>query len=653
MKKRIISIDTETFLARYPDHPNPTGVCIGFYDGECYEICSFKTTALLGKLENILEDSIIVGHNIAFDLHVILKKFPSLLDLVWKAMQEGRVRDTMIRNSLYQISTTGYIDPASNSLAACAEKWLGVVLPEEDKNDPEAWRYNYAKLADVPVDQYPAKALSYLESDIRVTYDLYMAQDKANTGSGRGSIKTEALQVMSAYCLRLAEIEGINVDQNKLKEIENEVESSVLPITHDLQVAGVIRENGTKDKAAIVKHLEELGAMEKTQKGNLKTSRDVLRGFIEKSDTVKKLVSLSEVEKVLTTYIPQMQFPRIHPRFNNIVKTLRTSCLGSDYYKTKGEWTGKNKLKLGHGLPSVNFQNIPRSGGLRQCFVPAEGEVFLCADYSNLELVCAAQMLYEKYGPNHMWSYLNKGNNYHDIMGHQLFRFFEDNEVELDEYMKKLSQNDGSAKHYRQMAKPINLGIPGGQGVNRIREAAEQTYGVTLSTMDAEYCRETFCNTCPEMVRYLKYDMQELKNGGFKYKDGKQIPLYDIVICGIHMANKTYTEAANSIFMQVRAAIGVKIAMTMLCRDIQTNRDSPLYRAKFHAVIHDEFLISIKEGKAQEGRDRMADLMLQGMQQVCPHTMVGCEAMIMNSWGKSSDDTKKYQLKSNEVGYVG
>jgi DNA polymerase-1 len=86
-------------------------------------------------------------------------------------------------------------------------------------------------------------------------------------------------------------------------------------------------------------------------------------------------------EKLVSTYLSKMSQAGIYPKFGYLVETGRTSCSG------------------------FNLQNLPKEKGetsaantIRGCFVPAEGMVFIDADYSQIELVVLGYALDRQFG---------------------------------------------------------------------------------------------------------------------------------------------------------------------------------------------------------------------------------------------------------------
>src|SRR5262249_45427293 len=112
------------------------------------------------------------------------------------------------------------------------------------------------------------------------------------------------------------------------------------------------------------------------------------------------LVGFRHVEKLLA-YLNKMARPRVHARFGCLLETGRTSCGGG-----------------------LNLQNLPReqsedraSASIRGAFVPDPGEVFLDADYAQVELVVLAHVLSRQFGlGNGLEGLINGGQDVHRLI---------------------------------------------------------------------------------------------------------------------------------------------------------------------------------------------------------------------------------------------
>jgi DNA polymerase family A len=181
---------------------------------------------------------------------------------------------------------------------------------------------------------------------------------------------------------------------------------------------------------------------------------------------------------------------RVHPRYNVMVRTGRTSC----------------------SVPNV--QNLPRKGGLRELFIPAPGHLLLAVDYSFIELRTLAAVCEARYGFSRLADTIRAGIDPHCyaaalLLGRTLEVFMALAEVE-DEVVE-----DGVVKRvkgywfkrHRQNAKAINFGVPGGQRAQSLVEYARNTYGVVLTLEQAEAFRTRLIEGIyPELALFLADD---------------------------------------------------------------------------------------------------------------------------------------------------
>ena len=117
----------------------------------------------------------------------------------------------------------------------------------------------------------------------------------------------------------------------------------------------------------------------KTRKGQYSTTEEVLAKLKDHHPIVGKILELRGIRKLLSTYVnalPQLINPvtgRIHTTYNQTVTA-----------------TGR----LSSANP--NIQNIPvrNEDGreIRKAFIPARGNLFFSADYSQIELRLVADM---------------------------------------------------------------------------------------------------------------------------------------------------------------------------------------------------------------------------------------------------------------------
>src|SRR6266702_4052452 len=100
---RFISFDAETFLVA-SGMVAPRMVCLSYQDDAGAKLLS-RVDGMGWLREQLLDcNTILVGHNVAYDLGVACAEDVFFVPLVFQAYKEGRVRCTMVRQMLLDIA---------------------------------------------------------------------------------------------------------------------------------------------------------------------------------------------------------------------------------------------------------------------------------------------------------------------------------------------------------------------------------------------------------------------------------------------------------------------------------------------------------------------------------------------------------------------
>jgi DNA polymerase-1 len=119
-----------------------------------------------------------------------------------------------------------------------------------------------------------------------------------------------------------------------------------------------------------------------------------------------------------------------------------------------------------------NMQQIPRDAEIRKCFVPDEGNKFILADYSQVELRVAAQLT----GDERMIDAYRKGGDLHKLTASLITG------TPLEEVTRS----------QRQAAKAVNFGLIFAMGARGLKSYSEDVYGVEMSLDEAEAFRSRY-----------------------------------------------------------------------------------------------------------------------------------------------------------------
>lgn len=707
MVRRYIGFDTETYLIT-PGNMAPRLVVASFSSDDPFGpgyILKLRDAAL-DHFEILIQDPsvVLVGHNIAFDLAVMAKHRSHLMPLIFKALDEGRVRDSMIVSLLNAIRHTASkgsnwlnFDPVLGghprfNLAAMTKRYLGI---DVEGKGPDEWRTKYSLLDDVPLTQWPQKAKSYAGLD-----SVYPVGIVNHIDSKYGPLPDEVAQTQAAFAFHLLRVAGMRVDRDRLQDLSDHLTPLVEASLPKLLATGIVRwEDPTRDMSRVTELvLQVYPDAPLTKAGKVSTSRKVLEkagehcpvlshyldmlelgtakydpllhkegiyrpgkyvkntGVISQrcaafyrreglerplTDTGKDLklegnpkwhdvkytstagdvlavtddpdllllYYISEAEKELNTFVnPLLALPQVHPWWNCLVSTGRSSCRGP------------------------NLQQLPRRNGVRECFVPRDGYTYVAADYHVAELHSLAEVCVELFGWSKMADALNEGKDLHLVTAGSILGI-----SDYDELHTRYKAGDSEVKNARQLAKAMNFGLPGGLGAKTFKIFAYKSAGVKISLERSKELKRIWLTAYPEISAYFKWVNSQLELYGDTWglvqaKSGR-------VRRGV-----TYPSACNSMF-QGLTADGAKHALYLVAKECWSVPSSPLYGSFPVAFIHDEIILESPLKVAHLAAARLEELMVLGMKAYVSHVPTRADAHLMDVWSKDAeavyDDDKK------------
>jgi hypothetical protein len=265
-----------------------------------------------------------------------------------------------------------------------------------------------------------------------------------------------------------------------------------------------------------------LGAEEETLARALKPKRDQ-EGMVSAARLAKEAarrgrplgkLGLSP-ERVVTAVRSLVEanrqpFCTVHPSYTTMVRTGRTSC------------------------SKPNVQQIPKDSTFRQTFVASPSHFLLAVDYSFIELRTFAATALQRYGWSDMADVIKAGVDPHAHTAAMMlgvspeeFLTWKDNEavaetrtVDGKEEVIKLKDRFDKA---RQMAKPVNFGVPGGLGVASLVSYAHSTYKVDFTFEEAKERRELLTRKI-----YKELDLYLTEDGAEIVARNLQAPLWEV-----------------------------------------------------------------------------------------------------------------------------
>ena len=601
-----VAFDTETFLIE-PGKLAPRLVCTSICYGLSESPVLFDREGSEGAMRLLLEDEgvTLVGHNVAFDMAVLCANFPALTPLVWREYREGRIRDVYIRAQLRAIALGRFNycpelgRVPSWSLAELSEQYLGVQL---DKN---TWRLRYSEFDGVPLRKWPEGAKDYAKDDARVTLALWENWKTDEPDD-------EALQCKAAWALHLLSCWGLRTDQSAVSELAKSLAAQVAEHDETLKGLGFVRDNGSKNtkkiREAVKKAFNDQGLDPPLSKTKLvRANEDTLR--LAQDPDLEILADSLRTKKLLTSFIPRLT-PIVNPRFRVLVRSGRTSCR------------------------NPNVQQLPRKGGIRECFVPRKGWVYVDADYHVAELCGLAEVCQTLFKFSKLGDALREGKDPHLVMGSQilgadydtvlgLYRGYsqaKDNGAEPSEEQKQ-------AADARQMAKCANFGFPGGLGIEKFIQFARDAYGIELTPQRATKLKQQWFAGYPEMRVYFRWIGEHGENFRITQLKSNRV-----------RGSCSFTSGCNTMF-QGLVADGAKDALWAVAYECYqgskfTGEPSPLYGCRPVNFVHDQIVIEAKSEQAEAAAKRLEEVMISQMSKWITTVPIKADSQIISRWRK-------------------
>lgn len=662
----LTALDVETHPIK-PGCPVPRLVCVTTDDGTSEPAIYLRKDGV-EIARKLLEDpeTHITGHFTFFDLAVLAAEDKTLLPLIFQAIDEGRIHCTKTRQMIIDNAEgrlkftwneeTNEWKKQSFHLHVLILRWLEKNV-EHKKKGNDIWRLRYNELDGVALHNWPKEATEYAISDAVDTRRVHKKQEAYCAPHGLpGGSQGEIWQTQAGWALYLAGTWGVRTDPEAVAKLKAEVTAEYRRHVETAQKWGLVRK-GVKEsrnmsaiRAAVKEWYETHSRPMKWTDGGKKgipqiaTDREQLtdvecpcglnfKGHQELEDAAKEardanenvpptcdidgihrgLWAVAEVvrlSKLLSTYVRALERGTavpINPSYNAIVESFRTSC--------------SQGMKI-DGVPmGTNLQNPPRKHGVRECFIPRPGSVFVFSDYDTLEMLTLAQVCLDLFGYSHIAEAAWAGQDFHlalaaDMMG-----------ISYSEAEKRLAAGDPEMIDMRQGCKIGNYGFAGGMSWRTFIQYAKG-FGATVTPSQARKLYNGFRAKWREMQQYFAY-VSSLLEGRNRVKvvvDPKS---------GLMRGRVTYCATANH-FFQHRAACGAKAALYQVCKEQYIVKTSPLYGCRTWLFAHDEIGMEVPyDGKrASDAAKRLETVMVDEMKKWCPDVPIAATAAMHRRWYK-------------------
>ena len=377
----------------------------------------------------------------------------------------------------------------------------------------------------------------------------------------------ESIDLPLVSTLAMMERTGARIDVDALAAMGASTSAQIDAVRAEIfELAGEeFNVDSPKQLAHILFEVLGLPAGKKNQRG-YSTDAKTLAKLQDKHPIVGKMLRYRELAKMKSTYLDALPSMRgddglVHTSFNQTVTT--TGRLSSS---------------------NPNLQNIPVRTDfgrrIRECFVPLhDGEVFLGADYSQIELRLLAHLS----GDEHLIDAFCSGADFHAATAARVFG------VPVDEVTPRL----------RSRAKAVNFGIVYGQ------QAFGLAQSLGIGYKEAQEMIDRYFEAYPRVRSYLDETVESAKKLGYAstmFGRKRHIP-------ELHAANAMQRgfgeRTAMNHPMQGSAADIIKLAMNEVRRRLIDGG----FSASLMLQVHDELDFSVPEGEVERLSSMVSDVM--------------------------------------------
>ena len=354
---------------------------------------------------------------------------------------------------------------------------------------------------------------------------------------------------------------GMYLDEKELSEFGRELTEKLDTITKIIyEIAGEeFNINSTKQLGEILFEKMKLPVKKKTKSG-YSTDVDVLEKLKKEDPIIEQILEYRQLMKLNSTYVEGLK-PYINPK---------TKRIHSFFHQTI---TATGRISS----TEPNLQNIPTRFELgkrvRKVFKPQEGNVYIDADYSQIELRILAAISEDK----HMIEAFKEGQDIHKQAASKVFK------TPIEEVTKEQRSN----------AKAVNFGIVYGisdfglgeqLGISRkkakqyIEEYLEQYTGIKnfMDRITEEAKEKGYVETLFHRRRYIP----ELKSNNY-------------------MVRQFGSRVAMNTPIQGTAADIMKIAMINVFNEIKKNN----LESKIVLQVHDEMMIEVPKKEIEKVKE--------------------------------------------------
>lgn len=502
-------------------------------------------------------------------------------------------------------------------LSSMANRYLGVEISKETRSQIH-WRG-----LDEKVIRYAAKDVQHMES-IRIEQQKELYE--------RDLLEYVKLEERYVKDLSLMSYKGFKVNPDKWKECYKQTQQEVFEAYKEL-----IEEVRKIDSSKIINTLfgeectVDFNSSKQTQQFfhsiginifNTKGKRSVdikhIRKQIDDFPILRPYIKYKELQKELSTYginwlkkYFNPQTGRVHSQFFQILETGRISSSNPNIQNIPGEDYQGNTHKL------------------RLCFTPDNGNVFIVADFSQLEPRITADYSGDEYLRNFI---VEGSGDMHSLISTILSEYL------IGEHINVSKENNPIVLRFnmpiRNVGKAINLGLDYG------KSAFGLSHDLNISQDEAQKLLNIIADKTPKKTSYFERWINFVKKYGFVrtedvFKSKTYFDNYREYIHTTDFSRKKQLEGDLERFARnnrIQGTAGLIVKLSQILFNDYIFENNLQDRVWIVNQIHDELITECEESIAEEVAEKKKEIMIQAGKIFCKDIPMKVEPEIGYLW---------------------
>ena len=537
MEQEIVAFDTETEGLNALE-TSIVGISFSWRKGVGYYLPIKNNKSVYEKSFEILKPFfestkiIKVGHNIKFDIQVLLK---------YNVKVSSPIYDTMVAHYLINPDMRHNLDTLSESYLNYSPISIESLIGKKGKNQ--------ISMRDVSID----KIKNYASEDADITLQLKGIFDKEIEVNNLSKIFYD-IEIPMINVLSEMEAEGIKIDTSYLKKLDKEFEDDLEKLKKEIfkKCGEEFNLNSPKQLGEILfDKLKLVSKPKKTKTGQYSTSEEVLSSLANDHRIIENILEWRSLDKLQNTYVKSLPNEvsnltnRIHSSFNQTVTA--TGRLSSN---------------------NPNLQNIPirtdNGQKIRKAFIPRNNDyIIMAADYSQIELRVIASMSNEE---NMIDAFVNN-QDIHTMTASKIYNVDPEN----------------VSREQRGNAKTVNFGIIYGVSAFGLSQQTD------LNRSESKQMIDNYFLNYPGLKKYMSDQIDFARNNGYvETIMGRRRYLQNINSQNNMLRSGAERNAINAP-VQGSAADIIKIAMI----NINSEFKKQSLKSKMLLQVHDELVFDV------------------------------------------------------------